>query len=97
MVKFIFVNLIQVQLLAKDDDGVSTTDDKNFSDDGANTINQINQELRDLLTKIFVDNTNLRKQVNAVMRYALKISMPLDTNDNEQPSELIVQNKSVEK
>lgn len=83
-----------MQLLAKDDDGVSTTDNKNFSDDGANTINQ---ELRDLLTNIFVDNTNLRKQVNAVMRYALKINMSSDTNVDEQTSELIVQNKSIEK
>lgn len=83
-----------MQLLAKDDDGVSTTDNKTFSDDGANTINQ---ELRDLLTNIFVDNTNLRKQVNAVMRYALKINMSSDTNVDEQTSELIVQNKSIEK
>ncbi|KAL8090044.1 PX domain-containing protein EREL2-like isoform X1 [Apium graveolens] len=85
--------LSEVQLLAKDDDGVSTTDNKNFSDDGANTVNQA---LRDLLTNIFVDNTNLRKQVNTVMRYALKINMSSDTND-EQPSEPIVQNKSIEK
>lgn len=94
MVIFIFVNLYQVQLLAKDDDAVSITDNKNSSDDGENAINQ---ELRDLLTNIFVDNTNLRKQVNAVLRYVLKINMSSDTNDDEQPSELIVQNKSIEK
>lgn len=85
--------LSEVQLLAKADEAVSMTDNKNFSDDGAKTITQ---ELRDLLTNIFVDNTNLRKQVNAVMRCALTINMSSDTNDDEQP-ELIVRNKSIEK
>ena len=83
----IFVNRNQVQLLAKDDDAVSTTDN-NSSDDGTKAINQ---ELRELLTNIFLDNTNLRKQVNSVLRYALKINTSSDTNDDEQPSEHTVQ------
>lgn len=72
--------LNQVQLLAKDDVAVCTTNNNNFSDDGAKTINQ---ELRKLLTNIFVDNTNIRKQVNSVMRYALKINTSSDTNVEE--------------
>ncbi|XP_017236811.1 PX domain-containing protein EREL1 isoform X2 [Daucus carota subsp. sativus] len=79
--------LSKVQLLAKDDDAVSTTDN-NSSDDATKAINQ---ELRELLTNIFLDNTNLRKQVNSVLRYALKINTSSDTNDDEQPSEHTVQ------
>ncbi|KAL1831505.1 hypothetical protein ACET3Z_001156 [Daucus carota] len=86
--------LSEVQLLAEeDDDATSTTGNNKFSDDGAKTIDQ---ELRQLLTKIFIDNTNLRKEVNSVMRYVLKQNMS-DKDNNEQLLEHIVQNMSIDR
>lgn len=97
-VLLIYNNLLcwknQVQLLAEeDDDATSTTGNNKFSDDGAKTIDQ---ELRQLLTKIFIDNTNLRKEVNSVMRYVLKQNMS-DKDNNEQLLEHIVQNMSIDR
>lgn len=84
----------QVQLSAEDDDAASTIENNKFSDDGAT---RIDQDLRGLLTNILIDNTNLRKQVNSIMRYALKIHTSADKNNDEQPLEHFVQNESIDR
>jgi len=59
----------QAQLLAQDvENVVDAAEGYRTTDDTGTT----NEELRKMLANIFVDNASLRKQVNSVIRCALK-------------------------
>ncbi|CAK9168495.1 unnamed protein product, partial [Ilex paraguariensis] len=79
------------QLLAQiNGSNVTTTDIDNDIDDEMRTIDDW---LRKLLTEIFTDNARLRKQVNTIIRYALKIDISSEKDDAAAPSIPIIQNK----
>ncbi|CAK9154605.1 unnamed protein product [Ilex paraguariensis] len=80
------------QLLAQSDGSTGFTADKtSVVDDDTRTIDD--DELRKMLTGIIIDNARLRKQVNFVIRYALKIDISSEKDDEATPSIPTVQNK----
>ncbi|KAL2471901.1 Phox (PX) domain-containing protein [Abeliophyllum distichum] len=77
--------------LAEDTDYSSSTvnGDTNLDDDASS----VDEELRRMLTTFVVDNGVLRKQVNSVILYALKLKKSLEKADCEPPSDVNVQNE----
>lgn len=74
----------QAQLLAQDIENVVRTVDEPHS----NSINGGDQrksddELRLMLTDILVDNATLRKQVNSIIRCALKTSAKAEEDEDD--------------
>lgn len=76
-----FFTHVQAQLLAQDvENSVAGSDeslDVKGSDKGAD-------ELRKMVTDIFVDNARLRKQVNSVIRCALNTYVKSDEDDDDE-------------
>ncbi|KAL5559776.1 hypothetical protein UlMin_035987 [Ulmus minor] len=62
----------EVELLTKDGGALSSDTDEDHHTIDDNTMTT-DDELRKMLTAIFVDNVRLRKQVNSVVRHALKL------------------------
>ncbi|XP_059638523.1 PX domain-containing protein EREL1-like isoform X2 [Cornus florida] len=85
------VLLAEAQNLAQDDgNAVYAVDNGNGDiDDDRRTMHD---ELRKMLTDIFIDNARLRKQVNSLIRCALKLDNSSDEKDVEAPSLKIVLN-----
>ncbi|ONK65594.1 uncharacterized protein A4U43_C07F38690 [Asparagus officinalis] len=76
--------LAKAQLLAKDGYGVSGVDEINSITDDDEMASD--DEIRKLLSDIIADNTTLRKQINSVVRCALKTTVnPLKDGSVEAP------------
>lgn len=83
MTKNNFFKNYQAQQLAEDDEAAAhDANDDTVTDD----------ELRKMITDIFIDNAKLRKQVNSAIRCAL-----MSRNNDEAASENISLNKSPER
>ncbi|XP_060208871.1 PX domain-containing protein EREL2 isoform X2 [Lycium barbarum] len=81
---------------------VNTDQGADSSSATAEKVNDVNtdswtvdEKLRNMLTNVLVDNGKLRKQVNSVMRYALKKKMS-SPGESEDPSSETIQNKHLD-
>ncbi|KAK9280523.1 hypothetical protein L1049_014215 [Liquidambar formosana] len=80
--------LAEAQLLAHDDEtDISDVNKVHKNNDDTRTTDD---ELRKILTDIFIDNAKLRKQVNSVIRCALKIDTTSEKTAEEAPLRAIV-------
>ncbi|KAG6772820.1 hypothetical protein POTOM_024243 [Populus tomentosa] len=68
--------LAEAQLLFEDDKITAPNKDTRATDD----------ELREMLANIFTDNAKLRKQLNSIMRHALKMGSICRSSSDEAPS-----------
>ncbi|TYI60294.1 hypothetical protein E1A91_D10G094300v1 [Gossypium mustelinum] len=77
--------LAEAQLLAQDvENSVVRSEESHKMKDGDK---RIDDELRKMLTDMFVDNARLRKQVNSVVRCALNAYVKTDEDDDDDDSE----------
>lgn len=77
LIILIFLKFNQAQHLAQDvDSSAPTSDEVAESDDHTSSIDD---ELRQMLTSILVDNGVLRKQVNTLIMHSLKTNKSNDT------------------
>ncbi|KAF6158162.1 hypothetical protein GIB67_014956 [Kingdonia uniflora] len=83
--------LAEAQLLAQDEE-TSFGNDINGDDLGTT-----DNEIRKMLTDLFIDNARLRKQVNSVIRCALKATITSENSEEETPSRKTVLNKFLER
>ncbi|XP_043701603.1 PX domain-containing protein EREL1-like isoform X2 [Telopea speciosissima] len=89
----------EAQLLAQDDENpvASASKDHNVKGDDLRTKDD---RVRKMLTDIFIDNARLRKQVNSVIRCALKTAVTPENDDDdgeEEPARKTVLNKFLER
>ncbi|XVE89058.1 hypothetical protein DITRI_Ditri19aG0119900 [Diplodiscus trichospermus] len=79
--------LAEAQLLAQDVENSTARSDEslNMKDSDKRT----DDELRKMLTDIFVDNARLRKQMNSVIRCALNTYVKSDEDDDEEEETLL--------
>lgn len=73
----LYTYFLQVQHFAQDDDNVSVDELHKIDDE----TRALDDELRKMLKDIFTDNARLRKQVNAVLRCALKADTSSQKDD----------------
>lgn len=78
-----FHGIEQAQLLAQDVENVITLASSNI--DGR-VIRTPDDELRKMLTDVFIDNASLRTQINSIIRYAIDKSPDKSENDAEETS-----------
>ena len=71
----IIQHFVQAQVLQQDNIDVGEADDA--TDDTRTTDNELRKMLRDILT----ENASLRKQVNSVIRHALKMDIQCKKDD----------------
>ncbi|WCJ40524.1 Phox (PX) domain-containing protein [Euphorbia peplus] len=77
--------LAEAQLLAQDvENSVAGRDESHGSSGSART----DDELRKLLTEVFVDNARMRMQVNSVIRCALNANVKSEKEDEEEETPL---------
>ncbi|MCE5165923.1 hypothetical protein HAX54_013164 [Datura stramonium] len=76
------------------------TDSSSPTAEKMNEVNRdsctVDEKLRNMLINVLVDNGKLRKQVNLVIRYALKKKMS-SPGESEVPSSETVQNKHLDR
>ncbi|WOL13542.1 hypothetical protein Cni_G22312 [Canna indica] len=96
--------LAEAQLLARnDEEGCADGDDAQTSEFSASLITQngdttTNDEIRKILTDMFIDNARLRKQVNSVIRAALNTAVKPEQEDSAAvPSRKTVLNRFLER
>ncbi|KAG8481975.1 hypothetical protein CXB51_026907 [Gossypium anomalum] len=78
--------LAEAQLLAQDvENSVVRSEESHKMKDGDK---RIDDELRKMLTDMFVDNARLRKQVNSAVRCALNAYVKTDEDDDDDSSEV---------
>ncbi|KAL7159050.1 hypothetical protein ABFS83_01G003100 [Erythranthe nasuta] len=83
--------IAEVQQLGEDDDySASTTDRVAESDED---VSSVDEELRQMLTRILVDNGELRKQVNSLTVDALKVKKTNEEVDTEAHSDVNVKSE----
>lgn len=73
----------QAQLLAQDVENAVAAVDETRRVNGSN-MRTPDDELRKMLTDVFVDNARLRKQVNLVLRCALNANATTDRDDEDE-------------
>ncbi|XWS19110.1 hypothetical protein CRYUN_Cryun32bG0103100 [Craigia yunnanensis] len=78
--------LAEAQLLAQDVENSVARSDESLNMKGSDK--RSDDELRKMLTDIFVDNARLRLQVNSVIRSALKTYVKSDEDDEEEETPL---------
>ncbi|XP_022721201.1 PX domain-containing protein EREX-like isoform X2 [Durio zibethinus] len=78
--------LAEAQLLAQDVENCLARLDESHDMKGSDK--RTDDELRKIVTDIFVDNARLRKQVNSVIRYALNTYVKSDEDDEEEETHL---------
>ncbi|KAK3040941.1 hypothetical protein RJ639_028815 [Escallonia herrerae] len=88
-----FPKSYQARLFSEDNESASGVANTDKIDDDTKAIDL---EMKKLLRNVFVDNARLRKQVNSVSRYALKMENSCERMD-EASSEQIVQSKTIER
>ncbi|XP_010273566.1 PREDICTED: uncharacterized protein LOC104609060 isoform X2 [Nelumbo nucifera] len=90
--------LAEAQLLAQDDENSVSASIKSHNINGDDSWRTTQDELRKMMTDIFIDNARLRKQVNSVIRCALKTAVPLENDEDEEvPLRKTVLNKFLER
>ncbi|PSR91842.1 Myosin-9 like [Actinidia chinensis var. chinensis] len=87
--------LAEVQLLAQGDDSTTVSVHKVHKIDDETEV--IEDELRKTLKDIFTDNARLRKQVNSVLRCALKMDISSENDFVGGPSTKALQNTPLER
>lgn len=91
------MKLGQAQLLAQDVENAVAAVDETSRANGSNT-RTTDDELRMMLTDVFVDNARLRKQVNSILRCALaNATSEKDDEDEEVPLRKTVLSKFLER
>lgn len=93
----VFHKYKQAQLLAQDVENSVAILDETCD---ANASDRVEDELRKLLTEVFVDNARLRMQVNSVIRCALNAHLKSDKDDDveeENPLRKTVLSKFLER
>ncbi|KAG2729348.1 hypothetical protein I3760_01G246100 [Carya illinoinensis] len=89
--------LAEAQLLAQDVENAVAAVDETSRANGSN-IRTTDDELRMMLTDVFVDNARLRKQVNSILRCALaNATSEKDDEDEEVPLRKTVLSKFLER
>lgn len=90
--------LAEAQLLAQDVENIVAVVDETYRVNGSNKRNA-DDELRKMLTDVFVDNARLRKQVNSVIRCALNtyVQSEKEEEDEEVPLRKTVLSKFLER
>ncbi|KAL5697920.1 hypothetical protein ACHQM5_029019 [Ranunculus cassubicifolius] len=83
--------LAEAQLLAQDDETYVP-----YNSNGGESKNT-DDDIRRMLTDIFIDNAKLRKQVNSVLRFALKTSIKKSEKVEEESPRKTVLNKFLER
>ncbi|KAI3468010.1 hypothetical protein Pfo_024673 [Paulownia fortunei] len=78
--------IAEVQHLAQDVDYSASTPDRVAELD--DNVSSVDEELRQMLTSILVDNGVLRKQVNSLIVHALKMNKPNEKVDIESHSDV---------
>lgn len=93
-----FIKLEQAQLLAQDVETAVVAVDETRSTNGSDK-RTADDELRKMVTDIFVDNATLRMQVNSVIRCALNtnVKSEKDDEDEELPLRKTVLSKFLER
>ncbi|WOL18342.1 hypothetical protein Cni_G27136 [Canna indica] len=99
--------LAEAQLLARDDEheaslNIDDAQTSEFSEspvaENGDISTSVDDEIRKMLTDMFVDNARLRKEVNSVIRCALNtVIRPEEENDNEVLSRKTVLNLFLER
>ncbi|PIA42352.1 hypothetical protein AQUCO_02000065v1 [Aquilegia coerulea] len=87
--------LAEAQLLARDDENSVSSASRSYNSNGVD-VRTTDDDIRKMLTDIFIDNARLRKQVNSVIRCALKTAVKSE-KDEETPSRKTVLNKFLER
>lgn len=93
------LKLDQAQLLAQDDENATAATSK-IHDKSGDDLRTKDDEVRNMLTDIFIDNARLRRQVNSVIRCALKTAIVPEKDDGEEaeaPSRKTVLNMFLER
>ncbi|XP_059274734.1 PX domain-containing protein EREL1 isoform X3 [Lycium ferocissimum] len=89
----------QINLLLSEVNTDQGADSSSATAEKVNDVNSdswtVDEKLRNMLTNVLVDNGKLRKQVNSVMRYALKKKMS-SPGECEDPSSETIQNKHLD-
>lgn len=88
----VFLEIYQAQRLTEANE--TTASGASEIHDTNDETRTMDDELRKMLADIFIDNARLRKQVNFIIRRALK--MDVMSKQDGAPSEKIVVNTSVE-
>ncbi|KAF8393159.1 hypothetical protein HHK36_021400 [Tetracentron sinense] len=89
--------LAEAQLLAQDEEDAVAAAGRTHNINGAD-LKITDDEMRKVLTDIFNDNAQLRKQVNSVIRCALKMAIKSEEEGGEEvPSTKTAQNKFIER
>jgi len=78
------MKLEQAQLLAQDVENAVVAVDETRSINGSSDKRTNDDELRKMVTDIFVDNATLRMQVNSVIRCALNTSVKSEKDDEDE-------------
>ncbi|KAF5199703.1 Px domain-containing protein erel1 [Thalictrum thalictroides] len=87
--------LAEAQLLAQEDENSVSSASRSYNSNGVD-VRTTDDDIRKMLTDIFIDNARLRKQVNSVIRCALKTTIKSE-KDEETPSRKTVLNKFLER
>lgn len=80
-------NFDQAQLLAQDVENALGASDRNSENINGTITSTTDDEVRKMLTDIFVDNARLRKQMNSVIRCALNMHSKFEEDDEEEVEE----------
>lgn len=96
---------LQAQLLAQDDENAVAVTERTQSNEllgdagiNGNDPSVTDDEVRKMLADIFTDNARLRKQVNSIIRCALKTAVEPEKEEAEEaPSRKTVLNKFLER
>ncbi|KAF9615212.1 hypothetical protein IFM89_022474 [Coptis chinensis] len=88
--------LAEAQLLARDDENSLPSASRIHTSNGSD-LRQTDNDIRKMLTDIFIDNARLRKQVNSVIRCALQTAIKSGKGEEETPSRKTVLNKFLER
>lgn len=100
-----FQKPLQAQLLAQDDENAVAVTERTQSNEllgdagiNGNDPSVTDDEVRKMLADIFTDNARLRKQVNSIIRCALKTAVEPEKEEAEEaPSRKTVLNKFLER
>lgn len=77
--------LAEAQLLAREDEQSVTSANRSYSSNGSDQ-STMDDDIRKMLTDIFIDNARLRKEVNSALRCALSQSKSEKAEENTQPT-----------
>lgn len=77
--------LAEAQLLAQEDETLVTSANRSYSRNGSEQ-RMTDDDIRKMLTDIFIDNARLRKEVNSVLRCALTTAAKSEKDEEDTPA-----------